>query len=411
MSRIRITKREVEAVRPPETGEFKLWDHELRGFGLRVRAGGTKSYILQYRNAEGRTRRLTVGLCGRLTPDEARSMARQLLAAVDRGEDPVQDVQENRRAPTVTEFASQYMELHARPKKKPRSVEKDEALLRLYILPALGSRKLAGITAADVARLHRDLGAHPVQANRVIALLSKMCSLAELWDMRPRGSNPCRGLRRYAERRHDRFLSHSEFSRLGEVLAIVEAEGKELPSAILAIRLLALTGARRDEILTLRWEHVDLERGVLRLPDSKTGAKLIPLGAAAAQLLAAAPRTEGNPYVCPGRRPGGRLVGLQDPWARIRERASLPKVRLHDLRHSWASTGAAGGLGLPILGKILGHLHPITTQRYTHFFDDPLRAAADRVADEIDNAMRGRRPAEVVPMRAGQAAQGGTRKS
>ena len=236
VSRIRITKREVDAIRPPQVGELKLWDQELRGFGLRIRAGGTKSYILQYRNTEGRTRRLTIGLCGRLTPDEARSMARQLLAAVDRGEDPVQDVQENRRAPTVAEFADQYMELHARPKKKPRSVEKDEALLRLYLLPALGSRKLVrrGITAADVARLHRDLGAHPVQANRVIALLSKMCSLAELWDVRPRGSNPCRGLRRYAERRHERFLSLSEFSRLGEALARVEAEGKELPSVILA---------------------------------------------------------------------------------------------------------------------------------------------------------------------------------
>jgi integrase len=410
VARIRITKREVDAVRQPETGELKLWDQELRGFGLRIRAGGTKSYILQYRNAEGRTRRLTVGLCGRLTPEEARRMARQLLAAVERGEDPTQDLQDNRRAPTVAEFAVQYMELHARPKKKPRSVEKDEAILRLYILPALASRKLAAVTAADVARLHRDLGAHPVQANRVVALLSKMCSLAEVWEMRPRGSNPCRGLRRYAERRRERFLSYSEFSRLGEVLAVIEAEGREAPAAILAIRLLALTGARRDEILTLRWDFVDLERGVLRLPDSKTGAKIIPLGAAAAQLLAAAPRMKDNPYVCPGRRSGGRLVGLQDPWQRIRERASLPGVRLHDLRHSWASTGAAGGLGLPIIGKILGHLHPITTHRYTHFCDDPLRAAADRVAGEIDSAMRGGPRAEVIPLRTGSALKGGTRK-
>jgi integrase len=210
---------------------------------------------------------------------------------------------------------------HARPKKKPRSIEKDEALLRLYILPALGSRKLAAITAADVARLHRDLGGRPVQANRAVALLSNMCSLAEVWDVRPRGSNPCRGLRRYAERRRERFLSYSELSRLGETLAAVEAEGRELPSVILAIRLLALTGARRDEILTLRWDYVDLERGVLRLPDSKTGAKVIPLGAAAVQLLAATPRLKDKPYVCTGYRTGGHPVGLQYPWERIRERA------------------------------------------------------------------------------------------
>jgi integrase len=410
VARIQITKRSVDAVEPPPTGELKLWDVELRGFGLRVRAGGTKSYIVQYRNAEGRTRRLTVGVCGRLTPDAARSKARQMLAAVDRGEDPVQDAHENRRAPTVAEFAAQYMELHARPKKKPRSVEKDETLLRLYILPALASRKLAAIGAADVARLHRDLGAHPVQANRVVALLSKMFSLAELWDMRPRGSNPCRGLHRYAERQRERFLSYSEFSRLGEVLEAVEAEGSEPPAAILAIRLLALTGARRDEILTLRWEYVDLERGVLRLPDSKTGKKIIPLGAAAAQLLAAAPRLKDNPYVCPGRRRSGRLVDVQSPWEHIRERASLPGVRLHDLRHSWASTGAAGGLGLPILGKILGHLHPITTQRYTHFSDDPLRAAADRVAGDIDGALRGGPRAEVFRLKTGNVAKGGTSK-
>ncbi len=170
-----------------------------------------------------------------------------------------------------------------------------------------------------MARLHRDLGGRPVRANRVVALMSKMCSLAEAWDVRPRGSNPCRGLQRYAERRQERFLSYSEFSRLGETLAAVEAEGRELPSVILAIRLLALTGARRDEILTLRRDHVDLERGVLRLSDSKTGAKLIPLGAAAVQLLAAAPRLKDNPYVCTRCRTGGRLVGLHGQDLRARQ--------------------------------------------------------------------------------------------
>ena len=260
----------------------------------------------------------------------------------------------------------------------------------------MGSRKLSAISAADVARLHRDLGAHPVQANRVIALLSKMCSLAEVWEMRPRGSNPCRGLRRYAERRRERFLSYSEFSRLGEVLAVIEAEGKEPPAAILAIRLLALTGARRDEILTLRWEYVDLERGVLRLPDSKTGAKVIPLGAAAAQLLAAAPRTKDNPYVCPGRRPGGRLVDLQSPWERIRERASLAGVRLHDLRH----TGRAPAPPRPGAADSRRDPRPPAPDhhpRYTHFCDDPLRAAADR-SPARSTRPRGGPRAEVIPL-------------
>jgi integrase len=395
VSSTKLTKRVIDGIRPPATGEIKVWDRELPGFGFRIRAGGTRSFILQYRNREGRTRRLTIGLSGRLTSEEARRMARQLLAAVERGEDPVAEHQAERRAPTVAEFAAQYLDLHARPKKKPSSAKTDECILRLYIIPAFGGRKIAALTATDVSRLHRDMAKTPAQANRVVALLSKMFSLAEAWDVRPRGSNPCRGLCRYPERKRERFLSQSEFSRLGEALAAVEAEGSEATAAILAIRLLALTGARRDEILTLRWEHVDFERSVLHLPDSKTGAKILPLGAAALHLLAGAPRFKNNPYVIAGTRAGQRFVGLQRPWERIRHRASLDGVRLHDLRHSWGSAAAAAGLSLPIIGKILGHHHPITTQRYTHFSDDPLRAAADRISQEIAAAMLGV-PAEVI---------------
>src|SRR6202521_5027513 len=219
----------------------------------------------------------------------------------------------------------------ARPaKKKPASIGADERILRLFVLPALGRRKVAALGLKEIADLHHAMRDKPVQANRMLALLSKMLGLAERWSLRPLGSNPCRGVDRFPERRRDRFLSAAELERLGAVLS--EEEPAD-PFVVLAIRLLLLSGARRDEVLTLRWSEVNFERACLSLPDSKTGAKLIPLGPAALALLADAPRLEGNPYVIPGRRTGGRLIGLQRPWVRIRERAGLRDLRLHDLRH------------------------------------------------------------------------------
>jgi integrase len=260
------------------------------------------------------------------------------------------------------------------------------------------------ITAADVARLHHALGDKPLAANRVLALISVMFNLAESWGLRAPGSNPCRHLKRYPERKRERFLGADEIQRLGA--ALVEAQGGEHPSALAAIRLLLLTGARKSEILTLKWEHVDLERYALRLPDSKTGAKVIALGGAAAALLARLDRRDGNPYVCWGNSAGGHFIGLQHVWQRIRRRAQLPEVRLHDARHTYASFGAAAGMGLPVLGALLGHKQPVTTARYAHLANDPLRAAADRIAGEIAAALDGGPLAKVVPFRTGADAEG-----
>jgi integrase len=173
----------------------------------------------------------------------------------------------------------------------------------------------------------------------------------------------------------------------------------EMPGTILAVRLLALTGMRRTEVLTLRWEHVDWERSCLRLPESKTGKKVVPIGAPALDLLSQAPRLEGNPYVCPGERSGGHVVGIDKAWRRLCKSAGLTAVRLHDLRHSYASTGAAAGFGLPIIGKVLGHSSSSTTQRYAHLADDPLRLAVDRISGEISANLTRRQEAEVIPLR------------
>jgi integrase len=390
----KLTKRTVDALKPRPGRDLVVFDSEVSGFGVRVKSSGRKSYLIQYRNAGGRSRRLTIAGHGRMTADEARDEAKQLLAAADRGQDPAEDRHRALRAPTVAQLAALYLERHAQPGKKTAIA--DESMLRRYVLPAFGTSKVEAITRGDVARLHHDLAATPYAANRVLALISVMFNLAESWGLRAPASNPCRHLKRYPERKRERFLSAEEVQRLGAALA--EAQSVEHPSALAAIRLLLLTGARRSEILTLKWEHVDLPRYALRLPDSKTGAKVIALGAAAAALLSRLDRCEDNPYVCWGNTAGAHFVGLQHVWQRIRRRAELPKVRLHDLRHSFASFGAGAGLGLPILGALLGHRHPVTTARYAHLANDPQRAAADRITGEIIAALDGRPLAEVLPL-------------
>jgi hypothetical protein len=291
---MRLTKRAVDAT-TYEGGALGrgwrrcvVWDDDLHGFGVRVYPSGRRVFVLSYR-AGGRKRLATIGAYGVLTVEEARKRASHLLREVGDGGDPVGERREYRRSPTVTEFAMRYLEEHARPKKKPASVAADERLLRLYVLPRWGARKLADITRADVARLHHDLQATPVQANRVLALLSKFFNLAEKWEVRPDHSNPVRHIERYAEHPKERYLSPAELARLGDALRDAEANG-EHPSAVLAIRLLALTGARRNEILTLTWSSVDHDRAELVLDDSKTGPKRIPLPTLALDLLRAGPR-------------------------------------------------------------------------------------------------------------------------
>jgi integrase len=397
--RAKITKRLLDSLPVPAAGEVKVWDIELRGFVVRVRASGRRWFAVEWMR-ERRTRRMSLGEYGAVTVDQARDKARKILGRVAHGDDPAAERADARSAPSLADLARRYLDEHAGPKKKRSSVEGDERNLRLYVLPALGRRKVAAIGLKDVADLHHGLRSKPVQANRVLALVSKMLNLAETWGLRPLHSNPCPRIGRFRESRRDRFLSGAELRRLGDALVAVEKNGSEDPAAVLAIRLLLLTGARRDEILGLRWQDVDLATGTLNLPDSKTGKKSIPLGPAAVALLVSAPRLEGNPHVIPGRRRSdARFVGLQRPWARIRARAGLGDVRLHDLRHSFASVGVAANLGLPVLGAILGHRHPATTARYAHLDDDPRRAAAARISNQIAADLNGQTVGEVIPFK------------
>ncbi|UWS03123.1 integrase arm-type DNA-binding domain-containing protein [Phaeobacter inhibens] len=417
--KVKLTKRAVDALKPSEK-RFTAWDSEISGFGVRVTPSGRKTYVLKYRVGGGRSGRVRwamIGIHGTLTPDQARETARRWASDVAAGGDPASAKSEWRNAPTVSDLLDRYLEEHVNRKNKASSARNVRMTIENIIRPSLGRLKVCDVTLNDVSRLHTHHADTPYMANRTLAALSKAFALAEVWGMRPDGSNPCKKVERFKEQSRERFLSGAEFRRLGEVLAQAErdplrisgTEGKERltqvnPQAIRAIRLLVFTGARVGEILGLRWEHIDKSNGRANLPDSKTGKKTIQLPAPALEVLAAAERPEdGKGYVIrggDGSDPEVPLVNIKGPWGAIRQAAGLDDVRPHDLRHAFASIAVAGGLSLPMIGALLGHRETRTTQRYAHLSDDPQRAAADLIAGRISDAMRGPESgAEVVPLR------------
>jgi integrase len=344
----KITKRSVDALKAAaDRAETVLWDSELKGFGVRVQRGSAKSYVLHYRVGTGRDaplRKLTIGRHGSpWTPETARGEAKRLLGVIEDGADPAADRIARKEAPTIVDIAERFLAEHAEAKRKASTALEYRRLLDRLILPALGKRKVADITRADVSKLHHAHRAAPYQANRALAVLSKMFNLAEQWGLRPDGSNPCRHVEKFAERKRERMLSPDELARLGD--ALVGYDGS--PYTVAAVKLLVFTGARLGEVLGLKWEWIDFGRGEARLPDSKTGAKTLHLPAPALAVLAKLPRLDGNPHVIVGEKEGAALVNLEKPWRAIREQAALNDVRLHDLRHAFASVAASSGMGLP----------------------------------------------------------------
>jgi len=391
--RMKITKTMVaKATATDQRGELVAQDSEVHGLELWCSPPGKRTGVprkvwkLYYRTADGQRRRPTLGDATALHPEKARALARELLGDVAHGEDPSQDRQEKRRAPTMADLADRYLREHAEPHKKPSSTDHDRRNLRLHILPRLGTKKVRSVTIRDIEALQQTMAATPGAANRTLALLSKMFTLAERWGLRPQHSNPCYGVVKYREKRLHRDLSELELARLGLALAEDEQAGGNLV-ALAAIRFLLFTGLRRGEVLGLQWRDVDEARGLLYLRDSKTGARVVPLNAPSLDILTSLERLPDNANVFAGTSPGKPLHDINRPWYRVRLRAGLDGVRLHDLRHSFTSHAAAGGLGLPVIGRLLGHRVPATTARYAQIADDPARRATEAVGAEIARAL------------------------
>ncbi|GJE44625.1 site-specific integrase [Methylobacterium soli] len=414
LSPTKLTKRRVDAAHPAAT-RYIVWDSDLKGYGLRIEPSGLKSYLVRYRAGQGGRaapkRFLSIGRHGALTADEARRKAKEVLGAVARGEDPAADRAQLRAALTVADIAQAFLAEHMKTKRKPSTLGNYRRAFNLHILPSLGRKLGEEVTRADVARLHHKMQSRPSMANYANAALSSMYAWAAIRRLVPVGFNPAAKIEKYRENQRERFLSVEELERLGLAIRTAETLGvpwepsaarnvrhaprpenrrvKISPHAAAALRLLLFTGARLREILHLRWEHVDLARGLLLLPDSKTGKKTIVLNAPALQVLANTPRV--GAFVIAGASAGQSdekpRSDLKRPWELITKEAGLEGVRLHDLRHSFASVGAGGGLGLPIIGKLLGHSQAATTQRYAHLDADPLRRAANEIGARIAHAM------------------------
>ncbi len=385
----KITKRTVDAAKPGNKDAY-LWDDELTGFALKVTPAGRKVYLVQYRigGRAGRTRRLTIGAHGAITADQARSEAQAALRQVARGEDPAAAKDKRKGSQSVSALLEQFLAEHAEARLKPRSATEYRRLVTKLVPASMLRKPVIEADRTDLARLHHSLRETPYQANRLLAVLSKFFNWCERNGFRPDYSNPARHVQKYKEDKRKRYLSEKELADLGTALHHAEQQGEEDVYVIAAIRLLVLTGARLNEILTLRWDHVDLEGQCLRLEDSKTGAKVVYLNPAALEVLAALPRIEGNPHVICGRKEGSHLVNLQKPWQRIREAAGLSDVHLHDNRHSFASFAVASGMSLPLIGALLGHSQPQTTARYAHLADDPLKAAVKVVGSKLGAVSR-----------------------
>ena len=379
-----LSNRTVAALKVARDTVF--WDRDLTGFGVRVYPTGGKVYIAQARGPDG-PKRMTVGRHDVLHADQARQRAALIIARIKAGEEPVPLPLAARAngGPTVADLAARYLEEHVEVKLKPNTQRQFRGVLRRHILPALGKMPLIAIERAQVVDLQQKLCDRPVTANTAVKVLSHMYRLGEGWGMVPEGCNPCRSTEKYPERRRERFLTDVEFARLGRVLDEAVDSASASPIAVAAIRLLMLTGCRKSEILTLRWTDVDLEAGELHLADAKAGPRTVHLPPTAVRLLEALPRREGCRWVFPGEDREGRFSGggLDHVWQTLRTNAELEDVRLHDLRHSFASRALALGETLPVIGKLLGHNDIETTARYAHLARDSIHEAAERIAGSV----------------------------
>lgn len=385
----KLTKNTVERT-PAREKAFFLFDDSLPGFCVRIAPNGKRHYYLQYMKHK-KTKRCALGMHGVLTAEAARDKAIATMAQINEGADPVADGVQRAQQPTVRDLAERYMKEHAAVHCKAGTAEGYGFYLRRTILPALGDLKVADVTRKDISAFHSALSGTPYNANRSLEIISKMFNLAELWGLRPDGTNPRRHIRKYEEKKRERYLKKEESKRLGEALTAAKNNKAENPIGAYCIEVLLYTGCRCGEIQTLKWEYIDWKNSCLRLPNTKTGARVVYVGQNVLDILREVEnhpdRPRDNPYVFWGGRENDFIRDLQKPWSRYRDAANLSDMRIHDLRHSFASYAISQGMTLAMVGKLLGHTQVQTTARYAHLMDDPVREAAGKVAQGIASAM------------------------
>jgi integrase len=419
----KITKRVVDALRPDRGGkdifQWDAGDGALKGFGIRMKPSGAASYLVQYRNKEGRTRRLVIGKVGTLTPDEARTLASDALKAATKGGDPSAERHAVRGAISVSDLCDLYL-ADAKSRIKASTLAMDKSRIETHVKPLIGRFTVRSLTAADIVRMKANIIAGktakprkkegrggiatggPGVAARTLGMTVTILEYAK--RLKLINNNPARGVKKPPDRKQRRFLTLKEITKLGDKMRKAGAAG-ENATALAAIRLLLLTGLRRMEALGLPHTWVDGPARCIRFEDTKSGPQLRPIGAEAVKLIEGRPVRDGSPWVFPAAHGDSHLVGLPKVLERICASAGLEGVTLHVLRHSFAATAAEMGFSELTIAGLLGHSVPGVTARYAHVPDAALVAAADRVAARIAFALDGKAEAEVVPLRRGTSTQ------
>lgn len=414
-----LTKTLIDKLEPKDK-DYIVWDDKISGFGVKVTPKGRKSYLMKYRNHEGRQRKPNIGVHGNITCEQARKIAEKWHGRIANNEDPFEEKEISKNSPTVAELCDRFIKEHASVHKKPNGLELDKTAIRKHIKPRLGTLKTISVTKADIQKFHLSMKDMPAHANRILRILSKMFNLAEDWGLRPANSNPVKNIVRYKEEHRERYLNNQEISCLGKALDRAERTQTESPHFIALVRLLLLTGARLREIMHAKWDWIDWDMSLLKLPDSKTGKKIIHLSPAALSILKEIPKIKGNPYIIVGGAEGKPLITPTKPWNRVKETATLDylkaderyadiiktcatykelcaeaekqglenpvglmDVRLHDLRHTYASICVTQGMSLQMVSKLLGHSRASTSERYAHLAHDPISSAANKVGENI----------------------------
>lgn len=383
MAKIKLTKTVVDAARP-QSHDVELRDTVVPGFLCKVTPAGRKVFMLQYRTNSGVRRKPALGQFGELTVEQARSLAQDWLAEVRRGGDPGNQKTEARKAPTIKELCTRFMEDHSKLHNKPSTQKSYQYQIDCYIIPAFGSKKAHEVTRQDITALMKHLEKSPTQANRVLSCVRKMFNLAELWGYRPDGSNPCRHVPKYPEKGSTRLITDEQMVSLFAYLDRAEVERMEHPIYLLAVRLQFEFAARMSEVLLLQWDWLDLPNGRAVWPDSKTGNMSKPLSEEAQRLLSNAHRYGDSPYVCPAIRDHGKPLSpgsYYQAWRRFLDRAGVPKVGTHGIRHRSATDIANSGIPVKVGMALTAHKTVAMFMRYVHTEDDPVRKAAELVAN------------------------------